>query len=391
MAAHVSSYSPHVSGRGNHPHHTPRRTQGRGGSAAHGGITLFGLVLLVAFTLPRSETPTSAGSANASLTNIAIDQSPIPFSVQAQGLTEREVPLFNAPGAAAPSRHLPSGAAVEIGGQLRVASGLGLHALNWVRVADTEGSHYGFVAADAVRITAGEPALLDSSDLRPERWSRPQEAASYIGGKQLVAPEGGTSSVTSLSATGHAAAPAIAWMPQSVRRWWADITRISQRHHVDPELVAILILVESGGDPEARSSAGATGLMQLMPATAIEVAQQLGMRDFGLDRLTDPVTNIELGTAYISQQLARFGQAADPDWQTSVELAAAAYNGGPGTVLAMRAGTRRLPAETSRYVDWVGGMWRDRRLSESATFGRWWAAGGQRLVLAADHRVALNR
>lgn len=391
MAAHVSTYAPRGSGRGNHPHSTPHRTQGQSGSAAYGGIALLGLVLLVAVTLPRSETSTSAGSANTTYSNIAMEQSPIPFSVQAQGLTEREVPLFDAPGAAAPSRLLPSGAAVEIGGQLRVASGLGLHALNWVRVADTEGSRYGFVAADAVRITAGEPALLDSSDLRPERWSRPKEAASYSGGEQLFAPDGEASDVTSMSAIGHAAASSIAWMPQSVRRWWTDITPIAQRHHVDPELVAILILVESGGDPEARSSAGATGLMQLMPATATEVAQQLGMKDFRLDRLTDPVTNIELGTAYISQQLARFGQAADPDWQTSVELAAAAYNGGPGTVLATRAGTRRLPAETSRYVDWVGGMWRDRRLSESATFGRWWAAGGQRLVQAADHRVALFR
>ena len=47
-----------------------------------------------------------------------------------------------------------------------------------------------------------------------------------------------------------------------------------------------------------------------------------------------------LGTAYIAQQLGRFGQSADPDWQRSVELAAAAYNGGPGTVLAMLAGKR---------------------------------------------------
>ena len=142
------------------------------------------------------------------------------------------------------------------------------------------------VTADAIRLTAGEPALLDSADLRPERWSQPQSAASYSGGETIVATSESSVDSLALTSSSRSSSPDIAWLPQSVQRWWPDVARIAARHKVDPELVAIIILVESGGDPEARSSAGATGLMQLMPATATEVAQQLGMSAFNLSRLT---------------------------------------------------------------------------------------------------------
>ncbi|HQZ70273.1 MAG TPA: lytic transglycosylase domain-containing protein [Anaerolineae bacterium] len=390
MTAHVSSYAPHGSGHSNYrsPASLPRSV--RGGSVTSVGLLVLGLVMLGAAALPQNlaATTTDAVEAVASAPPLA---PPMPFSVQALGSTERAVPLYDAPGAVVASQEIPSGASVEIGGQLRVASGLGLHALNWVRIVDSDGYRYGFVTADAIRLTAGEPALLDSADLRPERWSQPQSAASYSGGETIVATSESSVDSLALTSSSRSSSPDIAWLPQSVQRWWPDVARIAARHKVDPELVAIIILVESGGDPEARSSAGATGLMQLMPATATEVAQQLGMSAFNLSRLTDPLTNVELGTAYIAQQLGRFGQSADPDWQRSVELAAAAYNGGPGTVLAMLAGKRSLPAETAHYVDWVGGMWRDRRSDESSTFSRWWSAGGQRLVQNAERRLAAGR
>ena len=383
MSAHVSNYPRRVLvPSGSQP------TAGRGGSLVPGALLLGGLVMLVATTAPREGRASDATQRGSAMSVRAADE-PVLFSVQAQGITVREVSVYEVPGAVMPGTELPSGTPVEIGGQLRVASGMGLHALNWVRVHGPEGLRYGFVPAEAVRLTAGEPALLDGSDLSAARWARPQAAASYSGGEvDLSAASAMGSTMASADSEASQQTPAIAWMPASVVRWWEDIQQAARRHDVDPQLVAIIVLVESGGDPEAKSPAGATGLMQLMPATARELAGQAGMSDFGQDRLTDPRTNIELGTAYVAQQLKRFGQTSDPDWQASVELAAAAYNGGPGTVTAMQDGSRGLPAETRRYVTWVGGMWRERRLAESTTFKQWWSAGGLHLVQGAERRLA---
>ncbi len=75
---------------------------------------------------------------------------------------------------------------------------------------------------------------------------------------------------------------------------------------------------------DARSSAGAVGLMQLMPKTGHSVAQQISLRYTGLDTLTDPASNIRLGTSYLGQMAERFGGHR--------VLATAAYNAGPHRV-----------------------------------------------------------
>lgn len=89
-------------------------------------------------------------------------------------------------------------------------------------------------------------------------------------------------------------------------------------------LVAALIQNESGGNPDAVSSKGARGLMQLMPDTAREVAGELGL-PYDEQRLTsDPNYNMTLGKAYLQKMLQRYdGNEA---------LAVAAYNAGPGSV-----------------------------------------------------------
>lgn len=80
---------------------------------------------------------------------------------------------------------------------------------------------------------------------------------------------------------------------------------------------------ESQFDPRARSRVGATGLMQLMPATAREQAGKLGIGyDYG--SLTTPAYNVQLGTTYFERLLTRFGG--------SYPLAVAAYNAGGGNV-----------------------------------------------------------
>ena len=93
---------------------------------------------------------------------------------------------------------------------------------------------------------------------------------------------------------------------------------------IEIPLVLAVARQESAFDARAQSSAGARGLMQLMPATARETAGKLRL-DFSLDRLTaDPGYNATLGAAYLS------GLAAE--WRGSYILAVAAYNAGSGNV-----------------------------------------------------------
>jgi soluble lytic murein transglycosylase-like protein len=113
------------------------------------------------------------------------------------------------------------------------------------------------------------------------------------------------------------------------------IRSASQRHGVDEALIRAVIHVESRFDPNAVSHKGATGLMQLMPATA---------RRFGVRDARDPVQNIHGGTHYLRVLLDLF----DGD----LKLALAGYNAGEGAVLKYK---RRVPPyeETREYVQLV--------------------------------------
>ncbi|MBV8681996.1 MAG: lytic transglycosylase domain-containing protein [Caulobacteraceae bacterium] len=88
---------------------------------------------------------------------------------------------------------------------------------------------------------------------------------------------------------------------------------------VETPLVLGITRQESSFDPEARSGAGARGMMQLMPATAEGVARRNGL---GWGRLDDPDFNMRVGSAYLGQLVSQFSG--------SYVLAAAAYNAGPG-------------------------------------------------------------
>jgi len=98
------------------------------------------------------------------------------------------------------------------------------------------------------------------------------------------------------------------------------IREASDKKRLDPYLVMALIRQESAFNPNAKSWVGATGLMQIMPATG----QELGDRVYGsfsTSRLADPEVNVELGTRYLRQVIDLF--------DGNVELALAGYNGGP--------------------------------------------------------------
>jgi soluble lytic murein transglycosylase-like protein len=128
--------------------------------------------------------------------------------------------------------------------------------------------------------------------------------------------------------------------------------------NVDPLLVDAVIAVESGGNPKAVSPAGAQGLMQIMPATFDEWADNL--RISPADPF-DPVVNRQIGSEYLGYLLKCSGG--------DIELALASYNAGPGRV---RKACRRamaldwnkakefLPKETQDYVPKVLEAYRQR-------------------------------
>ncbi|MFH1654080.1 MAG: lytic transglycosylase domain-containing protein [Pseudomonadota bacterium] len=111
----------------------------------------------------------------------------------------------------------------------------------------------------------------------------------------------------------------------------------AKRHQVPVELICGIMLQESGGNPNAVSPVGASGLMQLMPATA---------RRFGVKNIFDPAQNINGGTKYVKFLLKEFNG--------DIELVVAAYNSGEGNV--KKHGNRIPPfKETQKYVPAVLG------------------------------------
>ena len=100
----------------------------------------------------------------------------------------------------------------------------------------------------------------------------------------------------------------------SIRKIVRFAHKYSRKYNLDMKLVQAVIEVESGYESDAVSSAGAEGLMQIMPET---------QKDLGVTEPFDAEQNIEGGVRYLRSMLDRFG---------TVELALAAYNAGPGNV-----------------------------------------------------------
>ena len=115
------------------------------------------------------------------------------------------------------------------------------------------------------------------------------------------------------------------------------ITEASQRFGIPEHWIRAVLRAESAGDVRAISSAGAMGLMQVMPDTwaGLRIRHGLGRDPY------DPRDNIMAGAAYLREMWDRYG---------NVPAMLAAYNAGPGRYDEHRATGRALPAETRAYV-----------------------------------------
>ena len=125
-----------------------------------------------------------------------------------------------------------------------------------------------------------------------------------------------------------------------------EIRAAAEFFTVDDSLIRAIIHAESAYHPDALSPKGAQGLMQLMPAT---------QKELEVVDVFDPLSNIEGGTLYLSKLLNQFDQ--------SVELAAAAYNAGPGAV--RECGGIPPYKETREYVRRVKILYRRYRSTGS--------------------------
>jgi len=133
-----------------------------------------------------------------------------------------------------------------------------------------------------------------------------------------------------LAATAVAGA---SFRPTRVNAKYADmIAKVAREQKVEPALLHAVVTVESAYNARAKSSKGATGLMQLMPDTG---------KRYGVTDLLNPIKNLTAGAKYLRDLLAMFGN--------DKRLAVAAYNAGEGAV--MRNGNAIPPyAETQAYV-----------------------------------------
>lgn len=114
------------------------------------------------------------------------------------------------------------------------------------------------------------------------------------------------------------------------------IEKNSKKYGLEKSLVQAIIKAESGYDCMSLSSAQAMGLMQIMPATAIWIADELGVDDFRLDELYIPETNIEFGCFYLNYLFKKF---------ESEDKVLFAYNAGERTLTDFYSSTQPLVVE----------------------------------------------
>ncbi len=219
----------------------------------------------------------------------------------------------------------------------------------------------GFVALVVLGFTFIRPRIMgEAADTAVTAETGQTETAVAQTGGEITAPavnanlSGGISPVFS---------------PQ-VQHWAPQIVSWASQYDLDPDIVATIMQIESCGDPQAVSHAGAQGLFQVMPFHFSPGEEML-----------DPDTNARRGMAYYAERLQQTGG--------DVFQAFAGYNGGH---VAAAGSWDSWANETQRYYVWSKGIYEDAKagLSESPTLQQWMQAGGAGLCQQASNRLALQ-
>ena len=104
--------------------------------------------------------------------------------------------------------------------------------------------------------------------------------------------------------------------PSQILEWCGVITHYAQKRNLDPNLVAAVVWLESGGNPKAYSRSGAVGLMQVMPSDGIAASFMCANGPCFSNRPTseqlyDPEANVSYGTKYLSSLVTRYGDVRE--------------------------------------------------------------------------------
>lgn len=156
---------------------------------------------------------------------------------------------------------------------------------------------------------------------------------------------------------------------KEVLYWEAEISAWAAKYNLDPNIIATIMQIESCGNPEAVSVAGAAGLFQVMP---FHFAPG--------ENMFHPPTNARRGLGYFNEGL--HSHAGD------ILLTFAGYNAGHGTVITDPA---RWPNETQQYFYWSKGIYEEAKagLTTSPTLQEWRQMRGNSLCWQAANRLGL--
>lgn len=138
----------------------------------------------------------------------------------------------------------------------------------------------------------------------------------------------------------------------AVSQYSGLISNSAKEYGLPDALITSMLSAESSGDPNARSPVGASGLMQVMPATF----KMMTDRGVGNGDINDPANNIKVGTAYMAEQMAKYSKYG----AKGIDYALMAYNWGPGNTDKYIASLNTknpmsMPAETKNYLAKVKG------------------------------------
>lgn len=174
------------------------------------------------------------------------------------------------------------------------------------------------------------------------------------------------------------------WIPSTVKYWQKPIDQMAQKYQIDPNYLALIMTMESGGYAKANSGE-AEGLMQITPLTAKDIAAKYLKKPVKSYNLYNPTTNIEFGAAYLAYLRDTFGSYKQgPSWNDTAELVAAAYNGGPSAAVSVEQGQGLTNDQTLIYSRDARNMWRERHAHSSPTYNNWLERGGSALIAAAE-------